>query len=197
MIDIVIPQNNERELEAMAHKLGYKELLFLYPIDGYSDNYKGKVLKIKFGVLLDSKTTNNNLIQKLKREGKFIAAFSSENDRKLAESGSVNLLIGVEADQKRDFLHQRGSGINHILAKILEQNKITLCFPVSEIISSSNRHSLLGKMKQNINLCKKYEVKTAIASLASSPMDMRSPKDVVSLFFLLGMEKDIIKKSLN
>ena len=35
MIDIVIPNNNEKEFVSIAEKLGYKTLCFLYNFDKY------------------------------------------------------------------------------------------------------------------------------------------------------------------
>jgi RNase P/RNase MRP subunit p30 len=51
-------------------------------------------------------------------------------------------------------------------------------------------------MIQNIKLCQKYKVKTVIASFSEKPFDLRSPHDVKSLFAILGMNSNLIKKSL-
>ena len=52
MIDIVIPSNNEEEFIAMADRLGYKELCFLYELDDYANKKKELEKTQKIKVLL-------------------------------------------------------------------------------------------------------------------------------------------------
>jgi RNase P/RNase MRP subunit p30 len=52
-------------------------------------------------------------------------------------------------------------------------------------------------MMQNISLCQKYKVRTAIGSFAEYPFHLRAPHDIISLFIMLGMDTKKIKESLN
>ena len=58
-MDIVIPGNNEEEFIAIARKLGYKTLYFLYNYDDYQSKKKNFAdnadIKIVNGILADSK----------------------------------------------------------------------------------------------------------------------------------------------
>ncbi|MDP6139299.1 MAG: hypothetical protein QGI89_04355, partial [Candidatus Woesearchaeota archaeon] len=61
MIDIVIPKNNEEDFVAIAEKLGYKGLCFLYNYNDYLNkqkNFETKKIKIYTGVLAENKNIN-------------------------------------------------------------------------------------------------------------------------------------------
>ncbi|MFC1768430.1 RNase P subunit p30 family protein, partial [Nanoarchaeota archaeon] len=87
-------------------------------------------------------------------------------------------------------------GLNHILCDIARQNKKIIIFNFSSLFSEKNRGVVKGRMSQNIKLCRKYKVDTAIGSFALSPYQMRSHHDLFSLFHTLGMTKSEAKKSL-
>jgi len=194
MIDIVIPNNNEKEFVLIAEKLGYKELYFLYSIDHYLNkkNIESKNIKISYGILADPKN-----IDKIKlKDNVFIAIKNSENNREIIEVSKANLIFSIEENNKRDFMHQRASGLNQILCKLAKQNNVAIGFSLSSILDSKNKHVILGRIMQNIKLCRKYKVKTVIASFASNPYEMRSPYDIISLFVSLGMHPKEAKDSL-
>jgi ribonuclease P/MRP protein subunit RPP1 len=107
------------------------------------------------------------------------------------------LVFSLEEKGRKDFMHQRGSGLDHILAKLAHQNNIILGFSLNSIINSNKRNVILGRIMQNIKLCRKYKVKTVIGSFTQNPMEMRSPQDIVSLFTTLGMTQKEVKDSLN
>ena len=80
MMDIVIPNNNEEEFVAIAEKLGYNALCFLYNINDYSNqknNLKNNKIKIYTGILADDKSINKI---KIKNKKIFVAIKSSRND---------------------------------------------------------------------------------------------------------------------
>ena len=199
MIDIVIPNNNEKEFVSIAEKLGYKTLCFLYNFDKYFEKkdfeIKNKKITIHKGILADLK--NINKINNKLKDKVFIAIKSSENNREIIEASKANLIFSFEENNKRDFMHQRASGLNHILCKLAEQNNVAIGFSLSSILDSKNKHIILGRIMQNIKLCRKYKVKTVIASFASNPYEMKSPHDIISLFVNLGMTQKESKDSLN
>jgi RNase P/RNase MRP subunit p30 len=47
--------------------------------------------------------------------------------------------------------------------------------------SDVRRAVLLGRMKQNLRICKKYKVKIRVFSFALKPYEIRSEKDLESL----------------
>jgi RNase P/RNase MRP subunit p30 len=189
MIDIVIPNNNEQEFIDIAERLGYRSLLFLY------NEHETKIietsnLKIYSGILADTRN-----VFKIKDKS-FIAVRSSQKNRDIIEKSKANLLFGLEEYSKKDFMHQRGSGLDHVMSKLAHDKKVRIAFSLGLIFNSENKHTILGRMMQNIRLCRKYKVKTSIASFARSPYEMKSPKDIGILFRILGMAENEVKDSL-
>jgi RNase P/RNase MRP subunit p30 len=52
-------------------------------------------------------------------------------------------------------------------------------------------------MMQNIDFCRKYKIKTAIASFARNPYEMRGPRDLMSFGIVLGMHPKEANDSLD
>lgn len=192
--DIVFPKNNEHEFIAMAKKLGYSKLCFVYDdpekIKEARKKYKDNSLII-FGVIGTYRT-----IPKVRNTADLVIVESSDSDRKLLENSEEIILVNVEETKKSDFMHQRASGLNHIMCSLAHKNDITLAFSFSKILNAPKRAELLGRIKQNIKLCRKYKVKTRIASFAETPYEMRSPRDLIDFFSNLGMHQGDAKKSL-
>lgn len=202
--DIVFPKNNESEFIQIAKKLGYNRLCFAYDdlekikeLRKKQQNNKTKNTKEKpeiiYAILTDFKG-----LQKAKQIANIILIKSSENDRKILEKSDELILFNLEINKKRDFMHQRASGLNHIMAKLAYRNDISIAFPFSTILNSEKkqRAELIGRITQNIKLCRKYKTKTIIASFAKSPYEMRSPNDLISFFTNIGMHPKEAKDSL-
>ena len=186
MIDFVLPGNNEKEFIIMAERLGYKSLFFLYPFDTFQENqnFESKI-KIHRGILANPK--NIDVInQKSKNKEVFVAIKSSDADREIIEKNNVNLIFGFEEISRKDFFNQRLSGLDHILCKLAHDNDTSIGFSVSLLLNSENKSIILGRMMQNINLCRKFKVKMITGSFARNPLEMRSPYDLESLFKILG-----------
>jgi len=185
MIDIVIPNKNEEEFILMAEKLGYSGLCFLYNFEDYINDKKFNKNKIKVynGVLAGNKDMN-----KIKDKKVFVAVKSSNNDRDVIEKSKANIIFSFEDNTRKDFIHQRASGLNHILCKLVKENNVMIGFSLNLILNAENKAKVIGRMAQNIKLCNKFKVKTIIASFAMKPFEMRSTHDMISLFESLGLK---------
>jgi|TARA_Y100000310_G_scaffold194021_1_gene193999 RNase P/RNase MRP subunit p30 len=193
MIDIAIPKNNEEDFVAIAEKLGYKGLCFLYNYNDYLNkqkNFETKKIKIYRGVLAENKNINK-IKSKPKNEKVFVVVRSSSDDRKIMEGSKAHMIFSFEDNIKRDFIHQRASGLNHILCKLANENNIIMGFSLSSILNTENKHVILGRIVQNIKMCRKFKVKTAIASFAKNPYEMKSTHDISSLFYILGFKNPL------
>ena len=204
--DIVLPRNNEQEFIEIAAKLGIKKLCFLYDFDEYNEekiqkkldsieSYRNKVsgelknfeflsnkkINIEIGFLINQKNMN-----KAAKISRFLVAKSSDKDRFFIESKKVKIIYGFEESGKRDFMHQRASGFNHILCELAAKNHVAIGFSYSSIINNKNPAVVIGRMMQNIGLCRKYKASQIIASFSSNPFELRQPHDILSLFKLLG-----------
>ena len=192
MIDIVFPQRNEKEIAEMAERLGYDSLIFVYDHKDKINLPKTK-LKALSCLLVDQKQ-----VQKNRKNADFVFVKATGEDRPAIEHAKPDGMFGFETTQKYDKLHERASGLNHILCALAAKNKITIIFDFGSLLNTSGtlRAQILGRMSQNIALCRKYKVSTAIASFAQSPVEMRSPHDLAALFTVIGMHPLEAKNSL-
>ena len=199
--EIVIPKNNEAEFVDVAHKLGIKKLLFLYDFDEYDknkiqeklDSAENKKINLQIGFIVNQKNIN-----KAAKHSKLLVAKSSDNDRLFIESKKIKLIYGFEETSKKDFLHQRASGLNHVICELASKNNIAIGFPYSSLLNknSTTTSLIIGRMMQNIALCKKYKVKTIIGCFSEKPFEMRAQHDITSLFAMLGIKSKNIKDSI-
>jgi RNase P/RNase MRP subunit p30 len=191
--DIVIPQNNEKELISMAKKLGYQSILLLYDFEDYiRDKHAFKVseigIKINIGVLTDNKTVikAREKLRKSYSPKQLIATSEPLDLLGLLEQSKADIIFGLENSPRNDFMHQRASGLNHTTCKLARDKNITIGFSLNQILISKNISVILGRISQNIKICKKYNVKTVFASFAKDPFMMRDPKDLAIFFKFLS-----------
>ncbi|MFH1438998.1 MAG: RNase P subunit p30 family protein [Candidatus Woesearchaeota archaeon] len=186
MKDIVIPNKNEKQFIEIAEKLGYKELCFLYGIKDFKDKSNEKYdtkLDISFGIICLPKECH-----KAKEQSKLVVVKADDEVRQTIERYKPNIIYDFENIPSiiHDFLHHRNSGMNHVLAKLCAKNKISVGFSFSSVLNG-NRTKLLGRIEQNIKLCKKAKCSIVIGSFTSDPYEMRNMKDIIGLFKGIGL----------
>ena len=179
-MDLVFPQGNEKEFLEIASKLEINDLVFVYSLD----NFK-KVDGVKCGVIVDSEKQ----VDKAKKLSSFVIIKANEDkNRHYLEKSKVDMVFDFEASAKEDFLHSRRGGLNHITARIAHDKGKMVGFSFSSVLNSFNRPRLLGRVMQNIKLCRKYKVKVFTGSFATNPYGLRSSHDLKAFFITLGME---------
>lgn len=199
--DIVIPKNNEAEFIEVALKLNINKIYFLYNFDEYNDKIQEKLnsleenkkMQIEIGFIVNQKNIN-----KAFKQSKLLVVKSSDKDRFFIESKKIKLIYGFEETQKKDYLHQRASGLNHILCELARNNNVAIGFSYGSLFNKTNptKALLIGRMIQNISLCQKYKVKTVVGSFSEKPFDLRANHDITSFFSLLGINIKNIRQSL-
>ena len=193
--DIVLPKKNEAEFIEIASKLGIKKLYFLYDFDDYDDEEVQKKLSsienhkninVEIGFIINPKNLN-----KATKQSKLLVAKSSDKDRFFIESKKIRIIYGFEEVHKKDYLHQRISGLNHILCDLANKNNVAIGFAYSPLFSKNSQliSLIMGRMMQNIALCQKYKVKIVIGSFSGNPYEIRAMHDIASLFKTLGMNR--------
>jgi hypothetical protein len=186
MRDIVFPHNNEQEFYAMAQKLGVNELVLVHPSKDAAARAPQPPagLKVKHAVLAEPRKARD-----LRKQGNMIFVRCSDQDRTVLEQGAADVLFGAESSQSKDYIHQRGSGFNQVFAELARKNNVAIGFSLAEILSATGsvRARLMGRMMQNIAICRKYHVRMVAGSFASDQWEMRSPHDMQSFFVELGM----------
>lgn len=135
-----------------------------------------------------------NLIKKAiveKEKPIIIQAQNDEFNRKILEYGKFDILLSVEAGERKDKLRQRDSGLNHVLAEIAHKNKIAIGIDLEEIekLSGKEKATRLGRIMQNIKVCRK--VKCLIKVL-----NYKDKKDAASFLMSLGASSGQAKEAL-
>ena len=102
-------------------------------------------------------------IQKLKGEGSLIVvqAQGDEYNRKIFENPDVDIVLGLEIHNRRDYQKQRDSGLNEVLCKLAKKNNIKIGINLKEIVKLSKKEKaiVLARLIQNIQLCKRIGTK--------------------------------------
>jgi RNase P/RNase MRP subunit p30 len=187
MIDFVFPKNNEEEFIKIAKKLGNSSLCFVYPYKNFKKKTFKTDLEIKQAIITDQKNINNSknltdivLIQNTK---------NSINIRLIIEKNKNIVFFDIEDKNQKDFIHQRRSNLNHIICNLANKNNITFGFSFNSFlhINIKERNILMGRIKANIRLCKKYKNKIIISSFAKNPYEMRNYNCLKTFFKTFGL----------
>jgi RNase P/RNase MRP subunit p30 len=197
--DIVFPKNNEKDFISIAEKLDIDGLVFTYPyVDKKtSASAKSKIVllqkttKIKLKIAFEATGTK---IYKVHDINEIVIAKASENSRDVIARYMPNVAYDLELSAQKDFAKARNSGLDKAICQFANKNSVLVAVSFSNILNSSAQ--LIGRVKQNIKLCKKYKVKTMIGSFAKEPYAMRSPHELKAVLLSLGMYTSNAKQSI-
>ena len=135
--------------------------------------YKGEILK---------------KIPKLPSKELVIVQGGDDTINRLALSSRyVDVLLDPHLGQRKDFMHQRNSGLNHVLCTLAKEHNVAVGFSFSSILHSLQKAKDLGRIIQNIHLCRKYKISMVIGSFAKDAWELRNEKDLQAFFKVLGM----------
>ena len=158
--------------------------------DKFEDLGFSKIYEVKINRL-----NSINQIKKLNNELNIVEGGAL--NREILSSKNIDILVSPEKNRKEDFLHHRNSGLNQVLCTLAKKNKVAIAFSFNEILKSKDveRAKIIGRMQQNIRLCRKYKVDMIIASFANDKYEMRSLNDLKSFARVIGMNSQEVKKS--
>jgi len=185
--DVCFPKNNEQEFVEIAKKLGTDSLIFVYEFTNMKDLEK---IKQNFSVISDFKVdigllVNDKTIQKLQNTNHYI--FAKTPSKNLIESKKTYILYDFELQDKPDFLHHRNSGLNQVIANEVKEKGNILAFSFSTYLNSLNKGVIIGRMKQNAKISKKYKLNNFVLSFAKHPYELRSKHELESFRKLIGL----------
>ncbi|PJC45714.1 hypothetical protein COU58_03225 [Candidatus Pacearchaeota archaeon CG10_big_fil_rev_8_21_14_0_10_32_42] len=95
----------------------------------------------------------------LKNKGKEII-FSSNNDelnRKIIEKLQINTLL-ISLENRKDYMKQRNSGFNEVMARISKKNGIKIGIDFDELIGAKEKEKIVSRIIQNVKLCSRNKV---------------------------------------
>jgi len=178
MKDFFIPNGNEEQLAARARDLGIDDFIFLYRPEDYKKNPHNNV-----GIIIDNPTLSN--VRRAKGISNTVVILANDSLRGIIESVPGIYVYGLEMGERKDMLHYRNSGLNHILLSIAKSKNIRFIFNFSQYLTLSNAKKaiVLGRLKQNLVLFRKFKVPFFIASFANSTLNVK--KDYSAIIRLL------------
>jgi RNase P/RNase MRP subunit p30 len=175
-MQIVFPEKNEEKFVEMAARLGIDELVFVYNLKEFvRKEFDGEV-KIKFGILAKSSE-----IQKAKNKADLVLYECDEDARHVIEKFKPDIIFNFENSSRKDFIHHRNSGMNHIIAKLMCDKGVKLGVSFANLLESGKRDVLIGRIKQNLRLCKKYKVDVIVSSFAKDVYRLRCEKEMIGV----------------
>ncbi len=141
--------------------------------------------------------------KQIRKESIIVIQGGDDTLNRLAVSSKyVDILLDPHLGNRKDFMHQRNSGLNHVLCALAKENNVAIGFSFSCILHAQQRAKSLGRMMQNILLCRKYKIHMVIGSFAENEWDVRNEKDLQAFFKVLGMtgkevQMDFVEKRLD
>ena len=151
-----------------------------------------------FSRIYEVKINRINSMNNIRRLNEYINVAEGCNlNREILSSKNIDILVSPEKNRIEDFLHHRNSGLNHILCNLAKKNRIAIAFSFNEVLKSNGveRAKIIGRMQQNVRLCRKYKVEMIIASFATNKYEMRSLNDLKSFGAVIGMNPREIKRA--
>lgn len=184
-IDVVFPRGNEEHLATMARRLGVTHLIMCYSLkDPLLKSRAGEVAKLadpasglstEFAVLV----TNQ---QDVSRARSMTASVIGLAKPELFEDKRVSHIIDMESGRRDDFIHHRNSGLNQVfVANAIAGDKTLLVDAKQLLFGDQPRAVVLGRMRQNNTMYRKYSPRVVVVSGASEPLEMRPWRDLQNL----------------
>jgi len=93
-----------------------------------------------------------------------VLAQNDNFNRKMLEYGKFDILLSIEAGNRKNTIRQIDSGLNHVLAKIAVKNNISIGLDLNEIqkLPKTGKAKRLSRIAQNIKICRKVKTKLAV-----------------------------------
>lgn len=89
--------------------------------------------------------------------------------------------------------------LNHVLARHAAENSVAIDFNMNGIIYNrrGDRARIIGKMRDNLKLLRKYKAPMILTSNARSVYDLRAPREMIALAAMFGMSKEEATSALS
>jgi RNase P/RNase MRP subunit p30 len=114
---------------------------------------------------------------------------TNEDCRRASECWEVDLIVNPELNEARDMLDQWNSGLDNIITSYMAEREIGYCINIDNILKSKGirRTRLVGRIRQNLKLARKYKVKTILSCGFDSGWYARSPIDLIQFGKTFGL----------
>jgi len=209
--DLHVIQGITGEQTAISRSLGLDGVCAVRPfeseytvVDTASGTAGQNRLQMLSGALISAKNPED--VQKKARSALecgadliLIEGGDEEINRAASECWEVDVICHPERVSGKDPLDQKNSGVDDVMARFMAERGIAIEIRLSELLSCYGvvRAQVMGRMRQNIRLAKKYKTPIIITSGARDRLGMRAPQDLSSLGITLGMDVGQAKKAVS
>ncbi len=200
-VDVVFPKGNEEKFISVAEKLGYSGLVFVYDFssaDVKKIQQRIEMLKErskKIGIYLGFVAKAQDCT-KARNHCELVLLKSSDKNHDNLEKRDFDVIFDLEMNPMKDTMHFRSSGLNQVLCNIAAKKKKIVGINFRNIIDAENKPKIIGRIMQNIKLCKKYKTQMVIFSGAKKALQMKGYHDLTSFMVVFGMKEEGTKKVL-
>jgi ribonuclease P/MRP protein subunit RPP1 len=141
--------------------------------------------------------TISELRNKLKKQRDLTLVLGGDEqiNRAGVEDKRVDILISPERLAIKDYMHSRNSGLNQVLCRLASKNQVAIGFDFNFLYNSKERGRVIGRMMQNVILCRKFKVKMIVGCFANGRS--LDNKTLQSFGRFLGMTGDEAKNAIN
>ena len=151
------------------------------------------------GVFIDAdEKESRKIIESIKNSKKKIAIKARDEvfNRRVLETMKIDYLVSLEINTSKDTLKQRGSGFNHVLAKIAAKNKIDIVVSLENLFlfSGIELSKYIAKIIQNIKICRKAKCNIKIASFSKNKFYSTNERE--RLGFSWGMSSQQARQAI-
>lgn len=130
-----------------------------------------------------------NKIRENKDKQVIFSGSTDELNRKVLEKEDIDILL-LTLSKRKDYMKQRDSGFNQVLAKLAKKGDVIIGIDLDEILKASPKEKteILARIRQNIKLCNKNKLKMTFIS-----KEKKDQYDLKSLGLALGMPTWMVK----
>lgn len=182
MREFVLTQfGQEEKILQKATELNHKTLCLVYNVSESIKLTPNLVKKLKISFDGDLKFGLDIKERKYLKNSLFDVFLQLGTSKETVFRG-INYIYNNENEEEKDFIHQRRSGLNHVILADLTEKGVGILFSYSELqkANAKRKSLILGRIMQNIKLCKKYKVNYSFACLGDIS-SIRSKYDVSAL----------------
>ena len=122
-----------------------------------------------------------------------VEGYNEEVNKAALENKKVVMLVNPERYFEKDFMDQRGAGLNDVLCRLAAKNNIAIALDIDYLLGLRDEEKVnkLGKIMQNIRLCKKAKTNMILMNKSG-----RDDYDLRAFLSTLGMPTDMAKRAV-
>jgi len=194
---------------AMAERLGWSEICFIRSCSKPDDFLKlqkaldglNSKVKTHTGVRLNpSKGRVQEAARKFRKQADVILVGGSEQaNREASECWEVDAIASPYLIREKDFMHQRRSGIDYVIARSCAERGIAVEVNFSDVLNVYGRlrAQMLGRIVQNMCICADVGAPVLLTSGARTPYEVRAPMDLEAFLLSLELEQKDARYALS